>query len=276
MLFASALTAAALCGMSCDVNLVEGTVETQQGERLPGVVVKVDGTRFQAMTNAQGVYKVRYEGPPVVMRYSKTGYAPGVLETDIAVGGRVETGPVQLWRLPASHGVWLYNDFNYVRARPVEPDRVTFADGTVTYGVKRPSDVETEAEIPFIVIFGRLPTYNISLSKLMMQEAPIEGLEGQTEIVWIPVRDIPVSPRALDKPDERLVHVRLFEPLEPGPYAVHWGALKEASPIDARAYLFSVLGDMPEPAPTAAGEEPAESEVESADVPPNTSAEDNA
>jgi len=259
-LFAAMITVTVFGGTSCDTNMVVGAVETHQGERLPGVVVTVEGTRFQAMSNAQGVYKVRHDGSPVVLRYFKTGYAPGILEPTVTPEGRVEAEALPLWRLPVSHGVWLYDDFNYSRARPVEPDRVSLADQSVTFGVSRPSDVDTDVDIPFIVIFGRLPTYNISLSKLDMVEVPIENLDDQTEIVWIPVRDIPVSARPLDKPEGKLVHVRLFEPLEPGNYAVHWGALKEASPLDPRAYLFNVLGDVPDVDPLAAEDDPDDAE----------------
>lgn len=244
--FGLILAVAVLGGASCDNKVVEGSVESHKGERLPGVVVTVDGTRFQAMSNAQGVYKVRHGGAPVVLHYFKTGYAPGILEPSVPQEGRVEAEPLQLWRLPVSHGVWLYDNFNYTRARPVEPERVTLANQTITFGVRRASDVETDVEIPFIVIYGRLPTYNISLSKLDQIEAPLEDLPDQTATFWVPVRDVPVSARPLDKPEGKLIHVRLFEPLEPGNYAVHWGALKEVSPLDSRAYLFKVLGDEPE------------------------------
>ena len=198
------------------------------------------------MSNAQGVYKVRHGGAPVVLHFFKTGYAPGILEPSVPEEGRIEAESIQLWRLPVSHGVWLYNDFNYTRARPVEPERVTLADQTITFGVRRPSDVETDVEIPFIVIYGRLPTYNINLTKLQKVEAPLEDLPDQTAAFWVPERDIPVSSRPLDNPEGRLIHVRLFEPLEAGNYAVHWGALKEPSPLDSRAYLFKVLGDEPD------------------------------
>jgi hypothetical protein len=201
------------------------------------------------MSNAQGVYKVRHGGPPVVLNYFKTGYAPAILEPDVPQEGRVDAEPIKLWRLPVSHGVWLYNDFTYTRARPVEPERVTLADGTGTFGVRRPSDVDTDVQIPFLVIYGRLPTYNISLTKLESVEAPLEDLPDQTATYWVPIREIPVSARPLDEPEERLVHVRLFEPLEPGHYALHWGALKEPSPLDSRAYLFNVVGDTPEAVP---------------------------
>lgn len=276
-LFASLLlTVAVLGGAACDIQVIEGAVETQQGERLPGVVVTVEGTRFQAMTTAQGVYKVRHDGPPVVMRYYKTGYAPAIQEIEPPQSNRVEVPTVQMWRLPVSHGVWLYDNFVYTRARPVEPEPVTLADGRPAFGVKRPSEVDTKADIPFIVIFGRLPGYNISLSKLDMVEAPIPELEGQTEIVWVPVKDIPVSPRPLDEPEGRLIHVRLFEPLEPGSYAVHWGALREPSPIETRAYLLNVVGEATAEAPVAEETDEAESEVQTEDLPPDADAEDPA
>jgi hypothetical protein len=239
------IAVAVVSGTSCDNQLVEGAVETHKGERLPGVVVTVEGTRFQAMSNAQGVYKVRHDGSPLVLHYFKTGYAPGILEPIATEENRVQAEPLQLWRLPVSHGIWLYDDYHYTRARPAEPERVMLADGRITFGVSRPSDVNTDVEIPFIVIFGRLPTYNISLSELQRVEAPLEDLPDQTQIVWIRTRDIPVSARTLDKPDGKLLHVRLFEPLAPGNYAVHWGAFKEPSPLDPRAYLFNVLGDAP-------------------------------
>ncbi len=265
--FGLILAVAVLGGASCDNKVVEGSVESHKGERLPGVVVTVDGTRFQAMSNAQGVYKVRHGGPPVVLHFFKTGYAPGILELIVPEEGRIEAESIELWRLPVSHGVWLYDNFSYTRARPVEPERVVLADQTVTFGVRRPSDVETDVDIPFIVIYGRLPTYNISLTKLDEVEAPLEDLPDQTATFWVPQRDIPVSARPLDKPEGKLMHVRLFEPLEPGNYAVHWGALKELSPLDSRAYLFKKLGDEPEgkapeaPADVEGDSKAAESEI---------------
>ncbi len=264
--FAAAFFAAvALVCSSCDTNMVVGAIETQQGELLPGVVVTVQGTRFQAMSNAQGIYKVRHAGGPLVLHYFKTGYAPGILEPETSPDGRIEAATLRLWRLPVSHGVWLYDNYTYTRARPVEPERVTLTDGRITYGVTRPSDVSTDVEIPFIVIFGRLPTYNIALSRLDMVEAPLEDLENQTAIYWIPVQDIPISARPLDEPEGKLTHVRLFEPLKPGNYAVHWGALKEQSPLDSRAYLFNVLGDMPKDAPPDAEGESAKPQRDAED-----------
>jgi hypothetical protein len=258
-------------GAGCDTQLVEGYVETQNGERLPGVVVTVEGTRFQAMSNARGEFRVRHNGEPLVLNYFKTGYAPAALESGGSPGRRYTAETVKLWRLPVSHGVWLNENFRYVRARPVEPESYTLTDGRSVHGIQRLSDVDTKAEIPFIVIFGRLPAYNIALSRLEIAEARVEDLPDQTQMIWTPIRDIPVSPRSLDQPEGRLIHVRMFEPLEPGHYAVHWGALRQPRAPDPRAYLFNVVGDAPlEPveAVPAEGEPETPADAEAEEEPP--------
>jgi len=52
----------------------------------------------------------------------------------------------------------------------------------------------------------------------------------------------------IDLPEGQLQRVVVDRPLQPGVYAVHWGAIEGYTTLDARAYVFRVV-EPPEPEP---------------------------
>jgi hypothetical protein len=263
------LTAALL--PACHVAVIEGTVVDIKGETLPGVAVRVDGKEATIVTDIHGRYRVPYEPGAITLSFMKTGYTPGRLELDVGNYRTVEAATVSLWPVPQSSGVFLFENSRYRDVMRLQPERWdTMSQGSV-YGTERWADVETPSDDPLILCY-RMPRNGMKLYQLDLTEVTpkYEQATSDTIEIWAPTRAIPVSPVPIDEVDGLLVKVGLPAPLEPGSYAVHWGALDGDNTYDeSRMFLFHVAEQYPmqplvEEPPAESGTEATEAAAESA------------
>lgn len=227
---------------SCVPNRIEGTVLDVKGEALPGVVVTAEETGNQALTNTLGRYKVPYQPGTVILTFFKTGYTPGRLELDIDRFRPVQARPVRLWPLPPQKGVYLYENHRYRSITPVMPDRFEQPDGTVLYGTTKWADVETY-DTARLVLCHKMPPYGVRVHRMDLIELAVEQAEGSTETteVWAPARPIPVEVVPIDQVEALLTELRFDASLEPGFYAVDWGALSGDASRDKHMFFFGIV-----------------------------------
>lgn len=237
------LPPAAIAGLlvlaGCGRPVVEGEVRNVRGEQLPGVVVSVLGTEFQDLSDARGAFRVRYASGRRRVRFSKTGYSSREIRLGDA-GGRVHVDPVTLWQLPSSAGVFLFEDYQYESTTRVFPERFFMAEGHVDHGTQRETAAHTASSRPVIVCFNT-PRYGTLLSRLRREEAKIATKNSSAFQVWVAAGTEKVDLVPIDNPDGLLLRLQLVQPLEPGVYAVHWGALDGYLTLERRMFMFEVL-----------------------------------
>ena len=248
--------------VGCGRNVITGRVLNVQGETLPGVAVKVEGTEHQALTGPLGKYSVAYNPGPVALNFIKSGFTPGRLELTVNQAKRVEAADVTLWQLPEGWGVYLVKDARYIGANPIEPDAFPTVAGTTVYGVKKGPETTTTNAKPMMVCY-KLPRNEVRFCRMAPTEielrppdakGPVAKGKGQKITVWTSVAKIPVTVSRIDEPEGLLLQLHYDGSLEPGCYAVHWGALEGRTDLDKRIFYFSVVN--PNAAPSA-GPEPA-------------------
>ncbi|MDX9975772.1 MAG: carboxypeptidase-like regulatory domain-containing protein [FCB group bacterium] len=225
-----------LCLAGCYRSVVKGTVVDLAGEALPGVAVSVNGTDFQSLSNALGEYSVRYNPGSVQLHFDKTGYTPAVLNVHADGVFGVKAQPVTLWHLPQNRGVFFFENGRYTATEPVEPARYA---GPLFGTEKWPSTVTTDNR-PRLITY-HLPAQGVSLVKLQFVEAVPEGTVTQEpEEVWVSAATVPIEAMPIDRPQQLLVELHYQGDLEPGTYAVQWGALQGSPEPVPSIYLFSV------------------------------------
>jgi len=235
---------------------VRGTVTDIQGEPIPGVVASVSEPFKQCLTTGLGQYQLTVEPGRIELHFMKTGYTSGTLVIPEAEPGRVVARPVSLWRLPQTTGVFLFEDYQYRRTAPLKPKAYVGDDGHVVYGVGRLTGVvETQALRP-LLLCHKMPWYDAKLCRLRTTTAAAPETPALKEDVWVSEQALPLAMAPLDEPDRLLWEVRLMEQLEPGIYAIHWGALEGYTSTDSRIFAFAVAQKSGESSlPPGAGEE---------------------
>ncbi|MBN2308406.1 MAG: carboxypeptidase regulatory-like domain-containing protein [Candidatus Hydrogenedentes bacterium] len=225
----------------CGATRIEGRVVDVKGDALPGVAVSVEGSSYQALTNGLGEYRIKFRPGRVVLHFAKTGYTPGILEAQLEAYRPVLATPVELWPLPGNAGVHIFENYRYRATKPVQPDAFVLANGEVVFGTQKWPELETADQEP-VIICHNMPRYGVKLTRLDLAEVILEeAVAGSdTVTVWKPSRAVPVSVVPIDEPDALLLHVRFTGPLEPGTYALHWGALEGQARPEGRIFLFSV------------------------------------
>jgi len=248
-----------LCFSGCGSGFIEGTVQDVTGETLPGVAVQVRGTSHQALSDAHGRYRVKYQPGELSLYFAKTGYAPGMLVLTVNSMRNVEATPVVLWRLPEGGGVYLYEDHRYRRTDFVTPSEFRSLDQpTQIFGTTRWPKVETTNHEP-LILCHKMPIYGCKLYLMSLAEVrPRTGDTGDNTIsAWVPEQEIPIVTEPIDAPEGLLVRIRPVQPLETGSYAAHWGALDGVhAEGEERMFFFSVVEAFT--APPVTGEEPLE------------------
>lgn len=239
---------------ACPRNAIEGRVVDVKGEALPGVVVTVDGTDFEALTTALGEYKLSYAPADIVLIFTKTGYTPGRLDMG-NVEAHVKAVAVQLWPLPPSRGVYLFENFRYTPATPLEPKRFARKDSAPVYGVRRMPETETFNNQPLVICY-KMQRSGITCSRMEIhpilppgQDAKQPATQLLTSSHAIPIEQVPI-----DEPRRSLVYLKFANPLTPGIYAVEWGALHGYTTTDKRIFTFRVKA-LPQPEPEGHTEE---------------------
>jgi hypothetical protein len=105
----------------------------------------------------------------------------------------------------------------------------------------------THLETP-LIIAHKVPTYDLHCNRLIAVKAADALLPGAdapkpeafTRDAWVPADRIGMVARPIDEPGRLLVELRPDGPLQPGVYAIHWGAFEGYASIEASAYLFEV------------------------------------
>lgn len=239
---------------------ISGLVETVHGEALPGVAVKIEGQRSHALTNGLGTYTIGYDEGDLTLHFIKSGYAPAALDLPVYEPREVQATTVQMWRLPASSGVFLYADGRYAMTTPFIPERFETEDG-VLFGTKRPIDATTESDNPTLIIH-RMPAGNVTLHRLERREIVliVDGGRDTPVEAWVGAEALPVAARPVDYPDRMLHQLDMGGFLAPGAYAIHWGALEGNTTVESRMFMFRVLGEEPVPPSEVAADDDAPAE----------------
>lgn len=276
-LILAAICLAALAG--CDRSLISGKVVNIRGEALPGVAVQVEGTSYQALTDGLGEYRVPYDPGHVVLQFMKTGYTPGILELTAEAPREINAQTVSLWELPRDKGVYLYENFRYRETTRIVPEEFVTRERRRVYATRRWPEIETTATAPVILCY-KITDWEVRFCRLELTElfTPLPGGDLEEAAVLARTRTIPARLSAVDEPEGLLRQIELPGPLEPGTYAVHWGALDGATDTDPRIFMFSVVDYMltlpPEPEDEEEPSEVGEEETEEAEEPETPAGEE--
>ncbi len=242
---------AALCIAGCDRTVViQGRVVDVNQHALPGVAVGIRGAEYDAVTDALGYYELRCAPGPLSLEYLKTGYTPGRLEhMDPAIMGEgfhirfVKAVDVLLWPLPPGKGLFLFQreQARYLEANPAQAKPFIGKDGPV-FGIQTAPELKLNDTQPFLASY-RLPAYDVRLDKLHEAETALPATMAPpafTERAWVREANVPIVAIPIDEPGEYLLELRPAQPLEPGRYALHWGALDGHTSTEERLYLFEI------------------------------------
>lgn len=256
--YAPAALLVLLCSACNHSVTIQGCVKDVQKNTLPGVAVSVLGSENEAITTGVGAYTLAVVPGPLELVFIKSGYTTGHMTLDAT--GNDAINDAILWPLPPGKGVFLFEDFKYRDTTRAEPKRYIAKDTGPIMGTKIEPETATLTESPMIVCH-KLPSYDLHLYRLDIRDAAL-SLPGNTppneknkkvetlysEKIWAPVDNIPVVATPIDEPEQTLFDIHPATSLEPGTYAVHWGALDGHSTTEPHIYLFKIAA--PEPAPT--------------------------
>ncbi len=248
---------------ACELPRITGQVYDVHGEELPGVAVSIEGTPHQAVTNAHGEYTLPLKEGALTLTFIKSGYTPGALSLPVPEPAEIVAADVQLWPLPRDAGVYFMENFEYRPLDTISAERMTVVEPLlgVVYGTRRKEAVQTDDPTPFIVGY-RVPSSALRLSRLLPLDLKVESGQEAVEPVtaWVPNKALPVQAVRIDKHKGLLRHFRLSAPLEPGRYAIDWGALEGMGEQENRVFMFDVAAP-PAESPAAEGREPASEEA---------------
>ena len=259
---------------ACERAIVEGRALNPQGEALPGVIVRLSDTGRQDLTEARGRYRLTADGSRSTVRLllSKSGYAPTQLEVELRGRMLISAPDAVLWPLPLNPGVYTMDGRKYIPADWVLPRQYYLEDGSSAFGAELPETLRAHADGQALsIVCFRTPRYNARLSRLASANATIPGGGSEPIEVWVESGTVGAGLRPIDQPEAHLLSVMVDRALEPGIYAVHWGAMEGYTTLDNRVYVFEVVAPPepteetdPEQAP-AEGETTAEEESEAPD-----------
>ena len=131
---------------------------------------------------------------------------------------------------------------------------------SVVSGMKSRSSWRATAKMPSptsaepLILCYRMPNYDVQCSRLEQSDVALPEAPdaGNTERAWLAEASVPCSVDVIDAPEGRLAELRCAQPLSPGVYALHWGALDGYLTTDPRVFMFAVVAE----------EEPPEGESE--------------
>ncbi len=220
--------------------LLQGMVVDFKGEALPGVAVINSESGSQTITNGQGTYRLRVPLGTVSIEYHKTGYTPGRMELNLQDTRSVDVNNALLWPLPIEKGVYLFVNFQYHDVDRMEPETYQRNNGSPVLALPREPDTETTQQTVRLLCYD-MPPFDIRVHRLseLKVKKPMSGAIEET--VWGPVENISVFPVGIDEPERLLLEIDILNPLQPGIYAVHWGALDGYTTLDTRCFVFRVI-----------------------------------
>jgi len=229
------------CASSCNRCSIQGAVVDIQGAAVPGVAVTVANTEAEDLTDALGRYQLRLSPSIHEIRFAKTGYTSGTLEIDVSAGQSVSAHTVTLWRLPQDMGVYLLENLEFRSLPAVEPRDFVTLDNGFLFGFVPLTDVEKTPVSNPVLMFYRMPSYDVALCRLGLAQVQSVESPGAEKTVMTSLDSIPVQAVPIDEPERLLWEVRIHQPLEPAVYAVHWGAFSGQKKTEARAFVFEVV-----------------------------------
>lgn len=246
---------------------LRGQVTDVSGQSLPGVVVRVAGTEFEALSTGVGQYSLGATTGILQLEFYKTGYAPAQLEVAVESLGRMDLPVVSLWPLPISEGVYFCENYRYFQTNHPRPNRYKVKDMGNALG----TPVNPDLVIPWVdaglapkanppcIIGHKVPVYDARMHRMqrvnaaLIQTAGKGGIEATPdgemqypEEIWIAEKPVPMRSHVLDEPQKLLVELRTTYPLEPGVYAIHWGALDGYDSVDPRVFIFELRAPLGE------------------------------
>ena len=245
--------------LGCPRNVIEGTVTDVKGNTLPGVIVAIEGGNAEAVTNALGRYKISYLPGDITLGFAKTGYTPGRLEVG-NVTSNVEADVMTLWALPYNAGVYLFENYRYRNTASFEPKRFKTQNFGVIYGFRKTPEIEIQSNEPTLICY-KMQRSGISCNRMDKKKIRPEGISDKEKPleVFTKGRKISFEQVIMDKPQRRLVQLKFSEELEPGVYALHWGALSGYTTTDKRIFTFKValpdVDEEPEDSTTEQGKD---------------------
>ncbi len=239
-LLSGILACVALAG--CERPVIRGKVVDLKGVALPGVAVRTSDGASEAHTTGLGEYTLPYEPGIHGLEFLKNGYTSGHLALDLPEARVVEAETVTLWLLPQDNGVYFFEHYDYRKIAATESKPYKSERGDIVQGIAMLPTIEETAEAePFLLAY-RMPPYDVRLSRLAQISATPAEAGSAPQQVWASETSMAVELSAIDEPDRLLMQLRLMEPLSPGLYAVHWGALDGSAATDSRVFLFRVSG----------------------------------
>jgi hypothetical protein len=264
--------------MSCERAVVQGTVVDIEGRPLPGVSVRAAGGEGEAITNALGRYSLTTHSGIGGLEFIKNGYTLGRLDLAVSEPRTFKANTVSLWCLPQSAGVYLFENSQYRRTTPIEPERFALQN-SIVYGIGKLPELEAAGSPVPLLICHKMPPYDVRMSRLHEIEAMSAQAGKGKQTAWVQEASIPVELLPIDEPERLLMQVRTPEALTPGVYALHWGALDGHTTTDTRVFAFKVSEPLhqeeAETAPSVVESgQPPETKSEKTPVPPDGSAID--
>jgi len=226
----------------CGQSVIQGVVHNRDGEALPGVSVKVVGTEFSAVTDARGKYLLRHDVGMFQVAYAKSGYTTLVADLYYSESSLNQQEPVKLWSVPPKEGVFHFTGTRYEAIAQRTFRKYFLSDGTIEPALRELPDRTLAGGKPLLLCF-KMPRRNAKLARLQEVEAHLPTDPSQTFGVWIAGGSSPVSLVPLVTSDRSLLQVRLLESLQPGVYALHWGALEGYTSLDERIFIFIVTAE---------------------------------
>lgn len=271
------LLASAVLVSGCLRPVVTGRVVNLQGEGLPGVVVREKDSSNSTLTDAIGYYSIGYRPGSLLFYFSKTGYTAGQLQLAVEKSRRVEARDIALWQLPSRTGVYLFEGYRYLETTRAEPQRLFLTEGDLVYATTQQPATGSATTTPLIVCY-KTPKYDARLSRLKRVQVKRSATDTEGFEAWTEAGTMRADLRPIDEAQGLLLQLALERPLDPGLYAVHWGALEGQSFLDKRVYLFrvdepaEVVAPIPEESPSPADDSDAAvpSEEAKADIPDHT------
>jgi hypothetical protein len=227
-----------LC-VGCSQSVLVGRVVNHDGEALPGVSVRVEGTEFSALTNALGDYKIGLPTGDYRLLYAKTGYTVFNQVVRVVEDSSGVASVVSLWNLPSENSVFLFSGVVYTPMSWIVPKRYYMEDGTTDYGTQVDMDAFSDDSMPLVISY-RMPRYDARLTRLQEKVAQLPQDDSQTFNIWSSGGTVSVDLVPVVHSDPSLVKLDILEPLQPGRYAVHWGALEGYTTLDERIFMFEI------------------------------------
>lgn len=226
--------ACCLCG--CDRTSISGTVTDVQGVPLPGVAIIAEGAEGQTLTDSLGRYTLSAPLGVSGIRMVKDGYTSGFLALETTSNRSVAARVIALWKLPHGAGVYLVENYQFRSMTECDPKPFATEAGPL-YAIRLVAPSEKTTELKPLMMGHKVPPYDMRLARL--RPVKVTGPEGGFE-VWTVETAIPVEAVPVDEPERYLVELRIVDPLKPGTYAMHWGALDGRKSAEPRAFVFTV------------------------------------